>query len=268
MRWKSGRRSQNVEDRRGRRPVALGGGVLGIVIVAAVLLLGGDPSTVLPLLEEGGTPTADPGTRDEESEFMRVVLGSTEDVWNGLLGEDAYREPTLVLFSGRTTSACGLGDAAMGPFYCPADHQVYLDVTFFDDLARMGGPGEFAAAYVIGHEVGHHVQNLLGTSSRVRQIQRGMGEAEANRLSVSLELQADCYAGVWAHHANRTQNMLEPGDVDDGLAAAEAIGDDRLLRRAGREVVPEAFTHGSAEERRTWLLRGLESGDPASCDTF
>jgi hypothetical protein len=268
MRWKSGRRSGNVEDRRGKGPVAVGGGLVGILIVAAVVLLGGDPSTVAPLLEGSGASEPPPPEQAETVDFVHVVLGSTEDVWNELLGDAAYREPTLVLFSGRTSSACGLGDAAMGPFYCPADHQVYLDLTFFEDLAEMGGGGEFAAAYVIGHEVGHHVQNLLGTSTEVRRAQQGLGQAEANRLSVNLELQADCYSGVWAHHANRTQRMLEPGDVDDGLAAAAAIGDDRLMRRAGRDVVPEAFTHGSSEQRRTWLLRGLESGDPASCDTF
>lgn len=178
----------------------------------------------------------------------------------------------LVLYRGRVESACGMGSAAMGPFYCPADFRVYLDLGFFDDLERMGASGEFASAYVIGHEIGHeighHVQTLPGTSTRVRELQRGLAEADANELSVSLELQADCYSGVWAHHANRTQRMLEPGDVEDGLAAAEAIGDDRLMESAGRAVVPEAFTHGSAEQRRTWLRRGLDSGDPNVCDTF
>lgn len=274
MRWKSGRRSSNIEDRRGRRAAA--GGGLGLLVVAVVvLLLGGDPRALLQMVGSGGgAPAASgppPAEQAEAADFTSAVLASTEDVWGEIFraSGQSYREPRLILFSGRTSAgACGMGAAAMGPFYCPPNQEVYLDLTFFDDLAGMGGAGDFAAAYVIGHEVGHHVQNLLGTSDEVRRMQRGRAQADANALSVRLELQADCYAGVWAHHANRASSMLEPGDVDEGLAAAAAIGDDRLLRRAGREVVPEAFTHGSSAQRQEWLSRGLRTGDPQSCDTF
>ncbi len=275
MRWKSGRRSSNIEDRRGRRAAA--GGGLGLVVVAIiVMLLGGDPRALLQMLgggAAGGAPAGPPpAEQTEAADFTSVMLASTEDVWGEIFraSGSTYRQPRLVLFSGRTSAgACGMGSSAMGPFYCPPGQEVYLDLTFFDDLARMGGAGDFAAAYVIGHEVGHHVQNLLGTSSEVRRLQAGRSQAEANALSVRLELQADCYAGVWAHHANRgTSIALEAGDVQEGLAAAAAIGDDRMLRRAGRDVVPEAFTHGSSAQRQQWLRRGLETGDPQSCDTF
>lgn len=274
MRWKSGRRSSNIEDRRGRRAAA--GGGLGLLVVAVVvLLLGGDPRALLQMVGTGGgSPISSgppPAEQAEAADFTSAVLASTEDVWGEIFraSGQSYREPRLILYSGRTSAgACGLGQAAMGPFYCPPNQEVYLDLTFFDDLAGMGGAGDFAAAYVIGHEIGHHVQNLLGTSDEVRRLQQGRPQADANALSVRLELQADCYAGVWAYHANRTRRMLEPGDVEEGLAAAAAIGDDRLLRRAGREVVPEAFTHGTSAQRQEWLERGLRSGDPQSCDTF
>ncbi|MEK9502011.1 KPN_02809 family neutral zinc metallopeptidase [Gaopeijia maritima] len=275
MRWKSGRRSSNIEDRRGRKAAA--GGGLGLVVVAlVVLLLGGDPRALLQMMGSGsgatGAPAGPPPAEQAEAaDFTSAVLASTEDVWGEIFAGSgqSYREPRLILFSGRTSAgACGMGSAAMGPFYCPPNQEVYLDLTFFDDLAGMGGAGDFAAAYVIGHEVGHHVQNLLGTSDRVRTLQQRSSQADANALSVRLELQADCYAGVWAAHANQRSRMLEPGDVDEGLAAAAAIGDDRLLRRAGREVVPEAFTHGSSAQRQEWLRRGLQTGDPQSCDTF
>lgn len=275
MRWKSGRRSSNIEDRRGRKAAA--GGGLGLVVVAVVvMLLGGDPRTVLQMLggggAVGGAPAGPPPAEQAEAaDFTSAILASTEDVWGQIFQSSGstYREPRLVLFSGRTSAgACGMGSSAMGPFYCPPGQEVYLDLTFFDDLAKMGGAGDFAAAYVIGHEVGHHVQNLLGTSDEVRRLQSGRSQADANALSVRLELQADCYAGVWAHHANRTAIALEPGDVQEGLAAAAAIGDDRLLKRAGRDVVPEAFTHGSSAQRQEWLRRGLETGDPQRCDTF
>ncbi len=280
MRWRDKRRSTNVEDRRGRRP-AMGGGLkigggMGLVVVLAVLLMGGDPSQILRLLSGGAQGPASPAPAgpppgDEAGEFMAVVLGSTEDVWSAIF-QDAgarYAPPTLVLFDQAVQSACGFNTAATGPFYCPGDRRVYLDTSFFRELAGMGGAGDFAAAYVVGHEVGHHVQTLAGTSNRVRQLQSGArSQAESNRLQVLMELQADCYAGVWAHHANRTQRMLEPGDVEEGLAAAAAIGDDRLLRRAGREVSPESFTHGSSEQRQAWLTRGLQSGDVDACDTF
>ena len=274
MRWKSGRRSQNIEDRRGRRAAA-GGGIGLLLIALVVIVLGGDPSALLQSVGSGAGPATPagppPAEQAEAADFVSVVLASTEDVWGEIFraSGQTYREPRLILFSGRTSAgACGMGAAAMGPFYCPPNQEVYLDLTFFDDLARMGGGGDFAAAYVIGHEVGHHIQTLLGTSAEVRRLQQGRSQAEANALSVRLELQADCYAGVWAFHANRTQRMLEPGDIDEGLRAAAAIGDDRMLRRAGRDVVPEAFTHGSSEQRQQWLRRGLERGDPQACDTF
>jgi predicted metalloprotease len=274
MRWKSGRRSQNIEDRRGRRAAA--GGGIGLLLVALiVVLLGGDPRALLQAVGSGAGPAAPagppPAEQAEAADFVSVVLASTEDVWGEIFraSGQTYRQPRMILYSGRTSAgACGMGSSAMGPFYCPPNQEVYLDLTFFDDLARMGGAGDFAAAYVIGHEVGHHIQTLLGTSDQVRRLQANASQADANALSVRLELQADCYAGVWAHHANRSQRMLEPGDVQEGLAAAAAIGDDRMLRRAGREVVPEAFTHGSSQQRQEWLRRGLESGDPQVCDTF
>jgi uncharacterized protein len=268
MRWKGNRRSSNVTDRRGGRAAAVGGGLGGILLVVLYLALGGDPGE---LLENGGGRAAapPPAGQDEGFDFASVILASTEDVWTGVFAaaDLRYVPPGLVVFSSSTSSACGMGSSAMGPFYCPPDRTIYLDLTFFDDLARLGGPGDFAAAYVIGHEVGHHVQNLLGTSDQVRRQQTRASEAEANALSVGLELQADCYAGVWANRAERERRWLEPGDVDQGLAAAAAIGDDRLQRRAGREVVPETFTHGSAAERQRWLRVGLETGDPAACDS-
>ena len=275
MRWQSGRRSSNVEDRRGRKAAA-GGGIGLLVVAVVVMALGGDPRALLQALggagaAGGATAGPPPAAQAEAADFTRAVLGSTEDVWGEIFraSGSTYREPRLILFSGRTAAgACGMGTAAMGPFYCPPAQEVYLDLTFFDDLAGMGGAGDFAAAYVIGHEIGHHVQNLMGTSDEVRRLQSGRSQADVNALSVRLELQADCYAGVWAYHANRTSRMLEPGDVDEGLAAAAAIGDDRLLKRAGRDVVPEAFTHGTSAQRQQWLRRGLETGDPQRCDSF
>jgi uncharacterized protein len=267
MRWKGGRRSSNVKDRRSGGTVAIGGGIGGLLLVMLYLVLGGDPDR---LSQSGGAPATSPppAGQDYAFDFASVILGSTEEVWTAVFAAAGlrYEPPGMVVFSGSASSACGTGSSAMGPFYCPSDRNIYLDLTFFDDLARLGGPGDFAAAYVIGHEVGHHVQNLLGTSDRVRQQQARASELESNALSVGLELQADCYAGVWANRAERERRWLEPGDVDEGLAAAAAIGDDRLQRRAGREVVPETFTHGSASERQRWLRVGLSSGDPTACD--
>jgi predicted metalloprotease len=269
MRWKGRRQSTNVEDRRsstGRR-VAVGGGLGTLVILVIVTLLGGDPG-MLVQSAPGPARAAEPSAGEEELRAMvGVVLAETEDVWRGLLGS-GYREPTLVLFRDRVESACGIAGAATGPFYCPPDENVYIDLAFFDELhARFGAPGDFAQAYVIAHEVGHHVQNLLGTLEEVRRLQERVDETQANRLSVALELQADFYAGVWAHHAART-DLLEPGDVEEALDAASAIGDDRLQRRERGHVVPESFTHGTSEQRREWFGRGLESGDPARGDTF
>ncbi len=275
MRWRHTRQSRNVQDRRGRRLAGGAGlGGAGLVVVLVVLLLGGDPGQLLQLFGSPGTAPATeeaaaPPT-DETGRFLSSVLGMTEDVWTELFraAGGTYQAPTMVLFTQSVRSACGLGSAATGPFYCPPDQRLYLDTSFFEELASMGGPGDFAQAYVIGHEVGHHVQNLTGTLGRARDLQQGAPEAEANRVQVLVELQADCYAGVWAHHANRRQQVLEPGDVQEGLAAAAAIGDDRLMRRAGREVTPDAFTHGTSEQRQRWLRIGLESGDVGRCDTF
>ncbi len=283
MRWKDLRRSTNVRDVRGaggaRMPLPIGrggrvGGLGAVILVVAVLIFGG-PEAVLQLLGGGGTaPTSDQGrpltADDEVSEFVQRILGSTEDEWGALFAQsgETYQQPLLSVFDGTVQSACGYASSASGPFYCPADRRVYLDTSFFDELARMGGRGDFAAAYVIGHEVGHHVQTQLGTSDRVRAAQQRSSEVDANRLQVAMELQADCFAGVWAHHANRTTSVLEPGDVEEGLAAAAAIGDDTLQRNAGRGVTPDSFTHGSAAERQRWLSTGLRSGDPSACDTF
>jgi predicted metalloprotease len=247
------------------------------VILLVVVLLGGDPRTVLQLLDGGaGLSTgANPGVMgapdDEIGAYLSTILAMTEDVWNEQFAaiSRSYREPTLVLFSDAVESACGFQTAATGPFYCPPDENLYLDTSFFRQLAEMGGPGDFAQAYVVGHEVGHHVQTLLGTSEWARSMQEGAGRgAGANELQVFFELQADCFAGVWAFHANRRDRILEPGDMEEGLAAAAAIGDDTILRRAGRAAAPESFTHGSAEQRQRWLAAGLQSGDVRACDTF
>ena len=280
MRWKHGRRSRNVEDRRGRRVSkgAVGGGLGAILLGVIVVLMGGDPSQLLSALLSQGTkaatttsgrgPTA---AENEVAEFVSVVLADTEDVWNDLFGRMGrnYREPKLVLFTDAVESACGFQRSAVGPFYCPGDNQVYIDLSFFDDLRkRHGAPGDFAQAYVIAHEIGHHVQNLLGTSREVHDAQRSVGKTEANQLSVRLELQADFYAGVWAHHAQRARQVLEAGDIEEALTAAASIGDDRLQREAGGYVAPDSFTHGSSEQRVRWFRRGLETGDPDRGDTF
>jgi uncharacterized protein len=264
----------------GGRPVGIGCGGL-LVVMVLTWLLGGNPLEILQLLGGGaGSVSVDqpvPGgvegaPSDQLGQFAAVVLADTEDTWRALFEQQsggAYREPTLVLFSGAVESACGFGSAAVGPFYCPPDQQVYIDLSFFDDLERrFGAPGDFAQAYVIAHEVGHHVQNLLGISSQVQQRQQAArSQADANALSVGLELQADCFAGVWGHHANAS-GLLEPGDLEEGMRAAAAIGDDRLQKQAQGRVAPESFTHGSSEQRVTWFARGLESGDPNACSTF
>ena len=205
------------------------------------------------------------------ADFVSVVLADTEDTWNEIFSNSGknYQEPVLVMFTGSVQSACGMASAAIGPFYCPADSKVYIDLSFFGDLKRHhGAPGDFAQAYVIAHEVGHHVQNLLGTSSKVRSAQRGLGKAKANELSVRLELQADCFAGLWGNHADRSRQVLEQGDIEEALNAATAIGDDRLQRQAQGYVVPESFTHGTSEQRVRWFRKGIESGDINTCDTF
>lgn len=281
MRWRGERESDNVEDRRGMRAgrpgMAIGGAGL-LIILALALLTGQDPLVLLESINSTQV-SVDPGSQsgqagapsDELGQFASVVLGSTEDVWRDLFSERGkqYRDPRLVLFSDAVDSACGYASAAVGPFYCPADDKVYLDLSFFHELERrFGAPGDFAQAYVIAHEVGHHVQNLLGLSDRVHRAQQSASKEDANALSVRLELQADCLAGVWGYHANQSRNLLEPGDVDEGLRAAAAIGDDQLQRSAGRGVQPESWTHGSSAMRSRWLRRGLESGDMSNCDTF
>jgi predicted metalloprotease len=247
--------------------------VVGIVLVVGGQMLGID---VLSLLAGGGVSTtastAPPGSADEERvEFVSVVLGDTEATWPVIFKTRGrqYREPTLVLFSGSVDSACGYASAAVGPFYCPGDQKLYLDLSFFHDLdAQHGAPGDFAQAYVIAHEVGHHVQTLLGISEQVRAAGRGASEAQVNALSVRQELQADCFAGLWGHAANSQRQLLDPGDLEEALRAATAIGDDRLQRQAGRQVVPDSFTHGTSAQRVKWFRVGFESGDFDSCDTF
>jgi uncharacterized protein len=279
MRWNDMRRSDNVEDRRGMSVggagLKLGGGGLLLILVLSVLT-GTNPLDLLSGLEENSPPAVDSGPErkppadDPQADFIRAVLGDIEDTWGKLFeqGGGTYEAPRLVLFSGAVDSACGQASAAVGPFYCPPDRKVYLDLEFFRELSqRFGAPGDFARAYVVAHEVGHHVQNLLGTSDRVQRQRSRMDQAGANALSVKLELQADCYAGVWGYYAAR-RNVLEPGDVESALAAASAIGDDRLQKQARGYVVPESFTHGSSAQRVRWFRAGLESGDVRHCDTF
>jgi predicted metalloprotease len=279
MRWRTGRRSSNIEDRRGqrRRAGAFKGGI-GTVVIALGLayFLGIDPQVLLQMQQGGATMTTDedwqPSAEEQQlADFVSVVLADTEDTWNAIFGRSGleYQEPVLVMFSGSVQSACGMASAAVGPFYCPADNKVYLDLSFFHDLKqRHGAPGDFAQAYVIAHEVGHHVQNLLGISDRVRQAQGGVSKAEANELSVRLELQADCFAGLWGNHADRSRQVLEQGDIEEALGAASAIGDDRLQRESMGYTVPESFTHGTSEQRVRWFRRGIETGETANCDTF
>lgn len=276
MRWQGRRESSNVEDRRGRAPVGrmgIGGGLGGLLLLLLFAFL--TDQNPLDLLSDVDTTSPGPASTgvpatDESSRFMRVVLADTEDTWTQILRErgERYEPTTLVLFSDSTTSACGLGESATGPFYCPGDRNVYIDLTFFDELAqRFGAPGEFAQAYVVAHEVGHHIQTLTGVSAQVNRARQRASESEANALSVRQELQADCYAGVWGYAAGR-KGMLDTRDVEDGLRAAAAIGDDRLQKQAGRRVVPESFTHGSSAQRVEWFRRGLESGRMDACDTF
>ncbi|MBN8279955.1 MAG: neutral zinc metallopeptidase [Gammaproteobacteria bacterium] len=281
MKWEDGRRSSNVEDRRGMpggRPAFVGGGLGMLVLVLLALFLGVDPTFLLQNVPPAGEPQQQPGPSlpadgqaDPAADFISVVLADTEDTWTELFAEAGrqYEPPNLVLFNGSVQSACGFAQAAMGPFYCPADRKAYIDLSFYQELRdRFQAPGDFAQAYVLAHEVGHHVQNLLGLSARVQQAREQAGEAEANALSVRLELQADCLAGVWANRANRSRQILETGDVEEALTAASAIGDDRLQQQSRGYVTPDSFTHGSAEQRVRWFRRGLEGGQLESCDTF
>ena len=274
MRWHGRAGSGNIEDRRGMgMGLPVGGGIGGLVLLLLFSALTG--TNPVDIINQGGAPSDESvgtsGVRedDQEAQFVSVVLRDTEETWSEIFRErgSTYQPPTLVLFTQATQSACGVGQSAMGPFYCPADRKVYLDLSFFHDLARMGGAGDFAAAYVVAHEVGHHVQTLTGVSQRVSQARQRVSEREGNQLSVRQELQADCYAGVWGHFAAR-RGLLEPGDAEEGLRAAAAIGDDRLQRQSQGRVVPESFTHGSSEQRVEWLQRGMNGGRVEACDTF
>jgi len=278
MRWQKGRRSQNIEDRRGRRGrKTLAGGGLGMIVLAVVaLLFGVDPSTVMRLgggLLSGNQQQSEQhsAATDLQSDLVSVVLADTEDTWRPIfqsMGRE-YREPKLVLFTGSTDSACGFASSAMGPFYCPGDQKLYIDLRFYAELkSKFGAPGDFAQAYVVAHEVGHHVQTLLGISNQVQRAKSNVDEVTGNDIQVRMELQADCLSGVWANHAHRSRSLLEEGDIEEGLRAAAAIGDDTLQRKSQGYVVPESFTHGSARQRQTWFFRGLESGDINRCDTF
>lgn len=271
MRWQGRQGSGNVEDRRGRGGLAIGGGIGGVVLLILGLLFGGNPSELINVGSQSGGQVND-AESDQKAQFVSVVLQDTEDVWNKLFAEQLnqdYQEPTLVLFSGTDQSGCGTATSATGPFYCPLDQKVYIDLSFYDQLqSRFSAPGDFAMAYVVAHEVGHHVQQLLGITDQVRQNQRGMSKAQANELSVRLELQADFLAGVWAHHADAMNNILEGGDIEEALNAANAIGDDRLQMESQGYVVPDAFTHGTSKQRMYWFKKGYQTGDLNQGDTF
>lgn len=278
MRWEFGRRSRNVEDRRGMGGSApvVGGGI-GLVIMAVIVtLLGGDPSAILNQATPGDQYSR-PGqvsqvqADDQMSQFVSVVLADTEDTWNGIFQQmgERYVEPKLVLFSGSVESACGVAGSSTGPFYCPRDQKVYIDLSFYEQMKyELNAPGDFAQAYVVAHEIGHHVQNLLGISSQVQSLQQRASKAQANQLSVRLELQADCFAGIWGNDAQRSRQILQQGDVEEALNAATAIGDDRLQSQSRGYVVPESFTHGSSAQRVRWFKKGIQTGDINQCNTF
>ncbi|RYX89676.1 MAG: metalloprotease [Comamonadaceae bacterium] len=289
MKWEGNRESDNVEDRRsGGGGSSFGGGMIGgrgigvgTIVIALVggWIFGINPLTILSALSGGGAPVSvqqqgpaqRPPADDKGAKFVSTVLADTEDVWSTQFkqGGGTYQEPKLVLFRGATPTSCGQGQAAMGPFYCPADQKVYIDLGFYDTLKnRLGAPGDFAQAYVIAHEVGHHVQNLLGISEKMDQMRRRVSQAEYNAMSVRLELQADCFAGVWAFHAQNARQILEQGDVEEAMNAAAKIGDDALQRSSGGAVVPESFTHGTSAQRQRWFNTGLKSGSIKACDTF
>ena len=282
MRWRDQRQSDNVEDRRGMsipRGAKIGGigglGLLAIVVIG--MFLGIDPTVLLQSVPDIQSPSVSvqpgdrPAVNDEQRQFVAVVLGETEDVWHEAFQKmgRTYQPPTLVLYSEAVESACGMAGSAVGPFYCPSDHKVYLDLSFFEDLrTRFGASGDFAEAYVIAHEVGHHVQTLLGISGKVNELMERASPSERNKLSVRMELQADCFSGVWARQADESRQILEAGDIEEALNAASQIGDDRIQRRTQGHVVPDAFTHGSAAQRVRWFKLGFETGNPQACDTF
>ncbi|MBL0912519.1 MAG: zinc metallopeptidase [Bacteroidia bacterium] len=276
MKWRGREQSGNVEDRRGMgRGLLAGGGIIGIIVALITVFISKDPSALVQLAEQQTTQpmsAEQKAAQEDQAEFTAVVLKDTEDVWDKLFPEyfqKTYIHPKLVLFSGSVQSGCGGASSETGPFYCPADSKVYIDLSFFDELkSRFRAPGDFACAYVIAHEVGHHVQNLLGTSGDVARMRGRVSESEYNRMSVKLELQADFYAGVWAHHAQKMKSIIEKGDIEEALNAANAIGDDRLQKEAQGYTVPDAFTHGTSEQRMYWFKKGYESGDVRQGDTF
>ena len=287
MKWEGNRESDNVEDRRGSGGSSGGGGGLGgrgiglgsiVIALVASYFFGINPMTVLSLLSGGSpapqtqqVPAQKPPADDRMARFVGTVLADTEDVWKDVFtkGGATYKEPKLVLFRGATSTACGQGQSAMGPFYCPGDQKVYIDLNFYETLKnRLGAPGEFAQAYVIAHEVGHHVQNLLGISGKMDQMRGRVSQVEYNALSVRLELQADCFAGVWANHANESRKILEGGDIESAMNAAAKIGDDALQGAEGGRIVPESFTHGTSAQRARWFNKGLQQGTVKDCDTF
>lgn len=278
MLWKGRKQSDNFEDRRGGGGGKVVGGGIGVLVIALIVyLLGGDPSQVLQQAgglqqtQESNQPITETAEEKEAVEFVRVVLQDTEDVWNKLFAgiNEEYKEPTLVAFRDKEESACGMAGAATGPFYCPGDSKVYIDLSFYDILKnKLNSPGDFAMAYVIAHEVGHHIQNLMGISNKVHAMREKLSETEYNKLSVRLELQADFFAGVWAHHAQQMKGILQEGDIEEALNAANAIGDDRLQQQSSGRVVPDAFTHGTSEQRVRWFKKGFETGDMNQGNTF
>lgn len=278
MRWQGRRQSQNIEDRRGMRVSRglVGGGIGTVALVLLAMYFGIDPTVMMQGVgttsrQATDAPYVESPNEAEWRQQIAVALAETEDSWNAEFADlgGGYREPTLVLFNGAVESGCGYAQAAVGPFYCPPDEDLYIDLVFFDQLgAQLGARGDFARAYVVAHEVGHHVQNLRGISGRVQELRQRVGEIEGNQLSVRLELQADCYAGLWAHRADKYAGILEPGDIEEALNAASAVGDDRLQTSAGSAVVPDSFTHGTSEQRQRWFRRGYETGSLEACDTF
>lgn len=281
MKWQGRRESGNMEDRRGMGSsgkVIAGGGIIGVIILLINMFGGQDLQNITPVLEqfnEGSGQTTErvlTAEEEEQGKMMRVILADTEDVWTRIFQENgmSYDSPNMVLFSNRVETGCGNASAASGPFYCPADQKVYMDLAFFDELKTKFGAqgGDFAVAYVLAHEIGHHVQTLLGTSGKVREMQQGMNETQANKLSVALELQADFYAGVWTHYNQEMKQILEEGDIDEALSAANAVGDDAIQKRVQGEVVPDSFTHGTSEQRKYWFMKGYKTGDIKQGDTF
>lgn len=277
MRWQSGRRSSNIRDRRGSPAAKAGGlGLGGLVIILIGWFFGIDPTAMLGLAEglqgqgQSGKPTASSAPQDEIGDFISVMLASNEDAWQAQFKKYRlnYRTPTLEIFSSATRSACGAASSASGPFYCPGDQTIYIDPSFINDMKRMGAPGDFAFAYVIAHEYGHHISYLTGVLAEAHRAMQRNDKVRANQISVRLELQADCYAGVWAANLQKHNIQLEPGDIEEGLKAARAVGDDRIMASAGQSIRPENFTHGSSEQRMQWFQTGLKSGDMAICDTF